>query len=114
MVGDHATTGGRRPCHNRVTMPQRGPLLAGVGRRRVHFRPCGSVAKTLVPRGEPLSPDKAEGLHVFLPALSHRGGKSGQEAMWPSRKLRHHKNIRPKTLLATGLLKWPGGQVSAS
>jgi hypothetical protein len=40
---------------------------------------------------------------------SHRVGKSGQEATWPSHKLRLQKNIRPKTLLATGFSKWPGG-----
>ena len=37
-------------------------------------------------------------------------GKSGQEARWPSRKVCLANDMRLKTLLATGIWKWPGGQ----
>src|SRR5260370_18482809 len=42
-------------------------------------------------------------------AVSHRGGKSGQEAARPNRKSILPNNIRLRTLLATGFSKWPGG-----
>jgi hypothetical protein len=48
-----------------------------------------------------------------VPVTSHRGGKSGQEAICPRRKSCWQKKIRPTTLLATGFSKWPGGQPTA-
>src|SRR5260370_40633471 len=42
-------------------------------------------------------------------AVSHRGGKSGQEATRPNRKSFLPNNIRLRTLLATRFSKWPGG-----
>jgi hypothetical protein len=48
-----------------------------------------------------------------VPVTSHRGGKSGQEAICPRRKSSLRNKIRPTTLLATGFSKWPGGQPTA-
>jgi hypothetical protein len=48
-----------------------------------------------------------------VPVTSHRGGKSGQEAICPRRKSCSQEKIRPTTLLATGFSKWPGGQPTA-
>ncbi len=45
--------------------------------------------------------------------VSHRGGKSGQEATQPNRKSFLTNNIHLRTLLATGFSKWPGGLYSS-
>jgi hypothetical protein len=47
---------------------------------------------------------------IRLLDVSHREGKSGQEASRPSRNLALAKNLRHRPLLATGISKWPGGQ----
>jgi hypothetical protein len=49
--------------------------------------------------------------HTFaaMTWVYRRGGKSGQQARWRGRNRHLAKNIWPKTLLATGFSKWPGG-----
>jgi hypothetical protein len=62
------------------------------------------------PGGETAS-SKSPDLPFTRWAVSHRGGKSGQEASWPNRKLFLPNNIRLRTLLATGFSKWPGAHL---